>query len=200
MARPVDHERRARLLEAAGDYVIENGLSDLSLRPLARELGVTTTTLVHHFGSRDQLLTAIIGQVRDRMRQAVDLQGATDIHPHALMSRAWRWMSDPGHAPLYRLLFEIYGNALQQPQKFQPFLAHIVEDWLRILTETFEAAGDDHDTAATKATLAIAVARGLLLDLLTTGDTDRITTAFETFMTAFSRCDHGVATGLPQQG
>ncbi|WP_405146622.1 TetR/AcrR family transcriptional regulator [Nocardia salmonicida] len=191
MARPVDHERRTRLLEAAGDYVIENGMSDLSLRPLARELGVTTTTLVHHFGSRDQLLTAIIGQVRDRMRRAVDPQGATDSHPHALMSRAWQWMSDPEHAPLYRLLFEIYGNALQQPQKFQPFLAHIVEDWLPILTDTFEAAGDDHDTAVAKATLAIAIARGLLLDLLTTGDTDRITTAFETSMTALSRRDHG---------
>lgn len=184
MARPVDHERRARLLEAAGDYVIENGLSDLSLRPLARELGVTTTTLVHHFGSRDQLLTAIIGQVRDRMRQAVDLRSARDADPRALITRAWKWLSDPQHAPLYRLLFEIYGNALQQPATYQPFLAHIVDDWLDILTVAFEADGDDHETATAKATLAVAAARGLLLDLLTTGETGRVTAAFDIYMTA----------------
>ncbi|MGO4614786.1 TetR/AcrR family transcriptional regulator [Nocardia sp. 2YAB30] len=194
MARPVDHERRTRLLEAAGDYIIENGLSDLSLRPLARELGVTTTTLVHHFGSRDQLLTAIIGQVRDRMWQAVDLQATTDADAHTLISRAWKWLSDPQHAPLYRLLFEIYGNALQQPRTYQPFLAHIIDDWLRILTSTFEADGDDNDTATTKATLVIATSRGLLLDLLTTGDTDRIATAFGTFMTTLSRYDNATAS------
>ncbi|MFE3444639.1 TetR/AcrR family transcriptional regulator [Nocardia sp. NPDC059180] len=187
MARPVDHERRARLLEAAGDYVIEYGLSDLSLRPLARELGVTTTTLVHHFGSRDQLLAAIIGQVRGRMLHAVDIQGAAATDPYTLVSRAWKWLTDPQHAPLYRLLFEIYGNALQQPQTYAPFLAHIVDDWLRILTAAFEAGGDDHVAATTKATLAIATSRGLLLDLLTTGDSDRITAAFGAFETNLSR-------------
>ncbi|MGW1743544.1 TetR/AcrR family transcriptional regulator [Nocardia sp. NPDC001965] len=180
MARPVDHERRARLLQAAGDYVIAHGLSDLSLRPLARNLGVTTTTLVHHFGSRDQLLAAIISEVRERMLQAVDIQDTTDGDPYGIIERAWAWLSDSQHAPLYRLLFEIYGNALQQPQIYQPFLAHIVNDWLRILTATFED-NYDHDTATTKATLAIATCRGLLLDLLTTGDNERIARAFETF-------------------
>ncbi|NEW40303.1 TetR/AcrR family transcriptional regulator [Nocardia cyriacigeorgica] len=193
MARPVDHERRTRLLEAAGDYVIEYGLSDLSLRPLARKLGVTTTTLVHHFGSRDQLLASIIGQVRDRMLQAVDIQDATETNPYTLITRAWKWLTDPRHAPLYRLLFEIYGNALQQPQTYEPFLAHIVADWLRILTTAFEDGGDDHATATTKATLAIATSRGLLLDLLTTGDADRITTAFDTFERTLGSIDGTVA-------
>lgn len=187
MARPVDHDRRARLLEAAGDYVIEHGLSDLSLRPLARALGVTTTTLVHHFGSRDRLLTAIIGQVRHRMRQAVDIRGATDTDPRTLVSHGWAWLSDPQHAPLYRLLFEIYGNALQQPGTYQPFLAHIVDDWLGILTAAFELAGEDHDAATTRATLVVATSRGLLLDLLTTGDTERVDSAFDTFLTTLGR-------------
>jgi len=187
MARPVDHQRRAQLLDAAVDYVLEHGLSDLSLRPLARDIGVTTTTLVPHFGSRDQLLGAIINSVRDRMLQAVDLPQAAEADPYALIHDAWEWMSSPKRERMYRLLFEIYGNALQHPETYGSFITHIVEDWLRIMTTAFQAAGDSHDTAVAKATLTIATGRGLLLDLLTSGDTERVNTAFTVFLDALGR-------------
>jgi DNA-binding transcriptional regulator YbjK len=35
MARPPDPKRRQELLDGAVDYVVANGISDLSLRPLA---------------------------------------------------------------------------------------------------------------------------------------------------------------------
>lgn len=193
MARPVDHERRAQLLQAAADYVIEHGLSDLSLRPLARELGVTTTTLVHHFGSRDQLLAAIINQVRARMLEAVDAEDTADADIPALITHAWKWMSAPEHERLYRLLFEIYGNALQQSEPYRPFLEHIVDDWLRILTARFGRAGHDPAAAAARATLVIATCRGLLLDLLTNGDTERVTAAFTAFLATLTATEADTA-------
>ncbi len=68
--RPVDHQRRAELLDAVVDYTVEHGFSDLSWRPVAAALGVSTTTLVHRFGAKEQMLEAILGRLRERMLAA----------------------------------------------------------------------------------------------------------------------------------
>lgn len=181
MARHVDHQRRAGLLDSAADYVIEHGLADLSLRPMARELGVTPTTLVHHFGNKDQLLEAIIQRVRERILEALHIEDRA-ADPYRVIHDVWLWMTNPQHEQLYRVYFEIYGSALQAAERFQSFLEHVVTDWLAILTDILERNGADPGSAANQATLAVATARGLLLDLLTTGDTERVSNAFETFL------------------
>jgi AcrR family transcriptional regulator len=167
MARPVDPARRARLLEAAVDYAVERGLSDLTLRPLAEALGVMPNTLVHHFGSKEELLSAILNGVRDRLR-------AMYAQPEARSKRAplegvWEWTSSPERLAFFRSFFEAYGLALHQPERFRPFLERVVADWL----VSAEPA---------RATLELAVVRGLLLDLLTTGERERVDAAFELFM------------------
>ncbi|MGY4920430.1 TetR/AcrR family transcriptional regulator [Streptomyces sp. 900116325] len=182
MARQVDHQRRAGLLDSAADYVIECGLADLSLRPMARELGVTPTTLVHHFGTKDQLLEAIIQRVRERILEAAHIEDRAVADPYRVIRDAWLWMTSPQHESLYRLYFEIYGSALQAPERFQSFLEHVVTDWLAILADVLERNGASPNSATNQATLAVAVVRGLLLDHLTTGDTERVSSAFETFL------------------
>ena len=57
MARPLDHEAQRRaLLQRAFPVFIDNGVADLSMRRLSRELGVTTGTLYHYFDSKQELL------------------------------------------------------------------------------------------------------------------------------------------------
>ena len=60
MARTADEQRRVELLELIVDYVIENGLSDLSLRPLADAVGSSARVLLYYFGSKDRLVTALL--------------------------------------------------------------------------------------------------------------------------------------------
>ena len=88
MPRPLDPTRREGLLQAAIDYAIEHGLSDLTLRPLAEELGVMPNTLVHHFGSKEELLSAILNGVRDRLREMMRAESQLDGDP---LRSAWRW-------------------------------------------------------------------------------------------------------------
>lgn len=68
MARPPDPTRRLELLDGAVDYVVANGISDLSLRPLAVALGTQAPVLLHHFGTKEQLVMEILGRVHDRVR------------------------------------------------------------------------------------------------------------------------------------
>jgi AcrR family transcriptional regulator len=191
MARPVDHERRARLLEAAVDFAIDNGIADLSLRPLASAVGVTPTTLLHHFGSKDELLEAILNRVRERIVETLAIGERTGEDTASLVRDIWAWTSDPGHQPLYRLFFAIYGRALQNPARFAPLLDRVVADWLTLLVPSIEAEGYDPNAARQRATLGVAVIRGLALDLLTTGDRDRADATLETFASQLAAGQEG---------
>ena len=70
--RPVDHLRREELLDGAAAYALEQGFSELSWRPVAAALNVSTTTLVYRFGTKEQMLEAILGRLRERMAAATN--------------------------------------------------------------------------------------------------------------------------------
>lgn len=181
VGRPVDHRRRAGLLDAAVDYAIEHGFSELSWRPVAAALGVSTTTLVHHFGTKEQMLEAILWRLRERTVVATG-ELAGDQPDLATAARAvWTWSSDPRQWATFKLFFAVYGRALQAPDLFAGFLDQVGVDWMDSLRD---AQGPDVDpaTATRRATLVIATIRGLLLDLLAGGDQDRVRDAAEAFL------------------
>ena len=166
MARPVDRRRRQELLDAAVDYVVDHGLGDLSLRPLAAALGTSAPVLLHHFDSKEQLLVLVLGGVRDRLRDvAAEASGAGGP---TQLEAVWAWVSAPERDAFFRLFFEGYAVALRRPDLYAGFLDTVVSDWLGQLTP--HMSDDD-------ATLAIAAVRGLLLDLLATGDRARVDAA-----------------------
>jgi hypothetical protein len=94
---------------------------------------------------------------------------------------AWEWTSDPDREPEFRLFFAVYGRALQAPGQFQEFLQRVVADWMGSLCAV-QGPDVDSAVAARRATLVIATIRGLLLDLLATGERDRIQDAAEEFL------------------
>jgi AcrR family transcriptional regulator len=179
--RPVDHQRRADLLDAVVDYTVEHGFSDLSWRPVAAALGVSTTTLVHHFGAKEQMLEAILGRLRERIRAATQDMLGEQPGLAAAARAAWTRTSDPQRESEFRLFFAVYGRALQAPQQFAGFLERVVADWMSALVDA-QGPGADPPTATRAATLVIATIRGLLLDLLATGDRDRVQAAAENFL------------------
>jgi AcrR family transcriptional regulator len=185
MGRQPDPVRRSELLDAVAGYLLEHGLADLSLRPLAAAIGTSPRMLLYHFGSKERLVVAALARARQREKElfsswAVEMDAAED--PEQLARRAWAWMSDPVSEPFMRLFFEVYGMALQRPDRYVGFLDHAVEDWLAMLTEGMTEAGIDRAEARKAATLVVALARGLLLDLLATGDRKRIDAAIDSLV------------------
>jgi TetR/AcrR family tetracycline transcriptional repressor len=57
------------VLAAATDILERDGLLGLSMRRLATELGVSTSTVYWHAGTRDQLLDKLIEQITDQLGQ-----------------------------------------------------------------------------------------------------------------------------------
>jgi AcrR family transcriptional regulator len=174
---------REDLLAAALQYVTEHGVGDISLRALAAELGTSHRMLIYHFGSRDGLLVEVVRAVEARQRDRLaELMADPDLSPEEQTRRFWDDLVDPAQWPAERLFFELYGQALQGRPHAAPLLDGIVTDWLDPLTELAVRAGAPREQARATVRLQIAVARGLLLDLLATGDVEGVRDAAETHL------------------
>ncbi|MEZ5256768.1 MAG: TetR/AcrR family transcriptional regulator [Ilumatobacteraceae bacterium] len=171
---------RQELLDAAVEYVAEHGLADLSLRRLASELGTSHRMLSHHFGSKDGMWAAIVNEVEHRQLAAFgDLGSDPSMSFEDVMRAWWRHLSDPALSANERLFFEVYVNALRDQAASAEFLAGAVESWLAPATGRLEAMGVSPERASAHARLGLAVTRGLLLDLLATGDRTAVDVAME---------------------
>ncbi|HKU67964.1 MAG TPA: TetR/AcrR family transcriptional regulator [Candidatus Baltobacteraceae bacterium] len=184
MARTRDDALREDLLERAVDYVCRHGLSDLSLRPLAKALGTSSSLLLYHFKSKDDLIAEIIGIGRARQQGTMARLDATSgLSTGAIGRMLWKEYSNPRYEPIVRLFFEVYALALQDRSRFPGFLKSSVAQWLTAIEESFPDAGSPQ--ARARATTLLAAFRGFLLDLCATRDRKRIDEAVDQFFDLF---------------
>ncbi|MET8944071.1 TetR/AcrR family transcriptional regulator [Streptomyces sp. NPDC004542] len=178
-----DGDRRAQLVDAAVDHVAAHGIADLSLRRLGAAIGVSHRMLIHYFGSREQLLVEIVRTSERRRRDLLSrLRAEPGLSPADAARLLWRQLTDPALAGQERLFFEICGHALRGRPEALPVLEGLVADWLEPLAAAEVAAGADPAAARNRARLGLATVRGLLLDLLATGDRAGVDAAMEEFL------------------
>ena len=172
-----DSARKRQLLDAAYDYVIERGLTELSLRPLAEAIGSSPRVLLFLFGSKDGLVQALLDRARaDELALLADVEtkgGLAEVG-----RRVWRWLAHPDHRRLLTLWAEGYARSLVNPAgPWADFARRTVQDWLNILAAAQPPRHRRTARGVVERTLLLAVLRGALLDLLATGDTERTTAA-----------------------
>ncbi|GAA4951471.1 TetR/AcrR family transcriptional regulator [Actinoplanes utahensis] len=170
--------RKAELLEAAYRYALVNGLARLSLRPLAAAIGSSPRVLVFLFGNKEGLIRAVLSRARADELAILEQVGDPVPGLPATVERLWSWLADPTHRQLLKLWAETYATSLVEPDGvWGGFAAATVHDWLAVLATCQPAAERDSPDGAARRTLALAVLRGALLDLLATGDHRRVTAA-----------------------
>ncbi len=167
---------------------LNGGIADKSLRAIAELAGTSHRMLIHHFGSREGLLVEVIRAVEERQREALaGLRSDPGEDPAEQSRRFWEHLRSPELAPQERLFFEVYGQALQGRPWARPLLDGVVEDWVGPVAEMLIADGAPPGSARIIARLSVAVSRGLLLDVLATGDDEEVDAA----MAYFSRLLRG---------
>ena len=164
MARPADPNRRSAVLAKAADYVLEQGLAGLSLRPLAKALGTSPRMLLYDFESKERLIHEVLAEIRRREASLLE----AEVHT---LEDVWAWIAAPEREPFLRLFFEVYVAGLAEGEA-EP----LVRDWLDFLRTSWHPPVDE-----ATATLMVAVVRGLLLDRLATGDARRTDEALRRF-------------------
>ncbi len=170
MARPLDHAKRADLLAAVVRYIADHGLAELSLRPLAAELGTSSRMLIHYFTTKEELLVQALATQRPELAAVfADIADAA-----ALRARLWDfWRSNTaGEGQIsVRVMLQVLGAACAEHSPYADYATGAIGTFVAALADGLRAAGiDDPEVVAT---LLVSGLRGILQDRLVTGEVDR---------------------------
>ena len=157
------------------DYALLNGLPD-RLGPLSAASGASTRMLIYHFKTRDGLLRETLGRARQRQRETFErlLSPRPGEAYLTTLRHAWREMTGPVGRPYLAM----FGKLRDDPGRLWPdFRREATTDWRAPLEDGMRTIGRPE-----LATLVLAVIRGLILDVESTGDTDRADQAFDHFL------------------
>jgi AcrR family transcriptional regulator len=191
-------DARTQLLSRAVAYVTAHGVSGLSLRGLAAAIGTSHRMLIYHFGSMDGLLVEVVRHVEEQQRAALATLGPDSVRSPAEAIRAvWDRLADPALWPVERLFFELYSQALRGRPGTVRLLEGVVESWVDLTVDLAAGWGVPAEVARVHARLGVAVIRGLLLDLLATGDRAGADAAIAAFAAAYEQGLSGVQPRTP---
>lgn len=167
--------RRPELLKAATDYVLETGIAGLSLRPAAEALGITHSTLIRHFESKDLLLAEIIEKIcADHASQVAIQFGDPTIPTDQMLRSSWQYFSSPSERRKFIVMFELTALSAREPSQYGPLADALVESVLAPIAKNLQHNGWNPVEARELATTILAQVRGLHLDLAITGDHERV--------------------------
>ncbi|MFJ6155160.1 TetR/AcrR family transcriptional regulator [Pseudarthrobacter sp. NPDC092184] len=186
MARPTRDERKAELLAAILDYLMDKTLAELTFRSLAEGLGMSAYVLVYHFGSRDQLINDIVVSIEsrlDRMRNT-DVRDIDRTAWREFLLDSWQWTMAQRNRHLTRLEFEATAQDIvaAEPrgtsQEHFRMLHHKTRDWLMV-------QGIPEEFADTDARLFTSTFYGLQFDFVVMNEPEAATKAFELMLAVF---------------
>ncbi|MCX5409572.1 SRPBCC domain-containing protein [Streptomyces sp. NBC_00335] len=191
--------RKQQLLELAYAHVLDHGLADMSLRPLAEAIGSSPRVLLFLFGSKDALVQALLA--RARQDETGMLEAVHRARPEHGLARTgelvWSWLADPGHRKVLTLWVEGYARSLGDGAgPWAGFAERTIADWLEVFAAAQPPDRRDTPEGLAERTLLLSVLRGALLDLLASRDEPRTTAA----VTAHLRTLEAPADGAPTRG
>ena len=171
--------RRDELLRALTEYVLDHGIADLSLRKAATEVGVSHSSLLRHFESKDTLVDSVIETLRNDLLER-DSEAGNRSGEEAVR-RLWAYLRAPAQRRQFLVLFEVVA-ARARAGRESDLASTLVEDLLAPIETTLRRDGVAERRARPLATAILAMIRGLQLDLALTGDLERADAAMEEFI------------------
>ena len=168
-------DARAELLDRVVADVADHGLTDRSLRDIAAAVGTSHRMLLYHFGSRQGLVAAIVQSVEAAQRQLLRELAAETSDPAVLVMALWDRVSSPELRPFVRLFFESLAATAGSDSA-----GDLTSPWLDETADITAVTGIDADPVDVR--LGIALTRGLLIDVLMTGEVERATAALQRFL------------------
>jgi len=106
--RRTAEEAQEEILRAAEEQFIERGPSGLRLKEIARSVGISHPTVLHHFGSREQLVEAVMRKRIENMRgevlEALSAGLPSSEGVRAILDRLGELFGEGGHARVIAFL------------------------------------------------------------------------------------------------
>jgi AcrR family transcriptional regulator len=194
VARTPDLELKRELLDQVVEYLAAQGFGDMSLRPLALALRTSPNRLVHHFGSKEELLVAALNRATEIQLKVRErwLARSPDRSQSDQLRRWWKWINaSPANLALVRLGLEAASLEATVTGLPGDVRADQIGLWRSHIEQRLLQHGFTPQDASIEASLAKATFTGLIVDLMATGDRRRLTKSLEV---ALARLDELIAT------
>jgi AcrR family transcriptional regulator len=110
-------QRRREIIEAARVCFLRNGFHQTTTDEICREAAITPGGLYHYFGSKEEIISAVIEDaahttVQD-LRATAEASGDVRTAVQALASLFFQWIRDPQLDNVTRLDMEIWAETLR---------------------------------------------------------------------------------------
>lgn len=182
MSRKPDYKTKEEILEKVLSAMSQNGLNNLSLRDIAREVGISARMLIYHFESYENLLNSIF--IRLSIKHKNTLKSILSGNSGKPIDEIFRIFIENIFTDEYRttilLFLELYTKALRDVNSYNEFFNTVLHNWI---DEAEIIIQDKHgDRSGLYASVMVSFYRGLMLDWLASGDKKRALDSTSLFM------------------
>lgn len=147
MKKTQDIELKDRIIETARELLLKHGYRNISLRKIAREVGVSATSIYLHFENKDDLIHTLMEQAIDRLNDLLEKKANREKDPI-------QKLEDLAHA---------YVNfALNNPREYQIIFLFSSDEMSRYPVEKFRKARRGYELV--HAVLEEGVKQGLITE------------------------------------
>lgn len=169
-----------------------HGIADLSLSPLAAEVGTSKRMLLYYFGSRENLIAEVIAVSRPDVADLFSgVHDAANLRAAAL--RLWTAITvGEQHRPI-RILFQLLSLAPTRPDRYEALAADAVNVMVDPIAEVYRKLGMAQSGAWARASLLVSGLRGLCQDRMVTGDVERTDAAARLLIDGATALPNGAA-------
>jgi AcrR family transcriptional regulator len=147
--------RRAELLDAIADHLLEHGLPGSGLRALAAAAGTSDRMLLYYFEDKDEILAGALAHLAARLARLLDAAAPPGRHaPDALLPVLSAALRGPRLSPYMTLWIELAAAAARGRQPHRAAAAGIVGAFLAWAAERLDLPPGPARDAATARLLA----------------------------------------------
>src|SRR5438876_12282239 len=111
--------RKTGLLDAILEYLVEHGVANTSLRPMASQLGTSPRILMFHFKSKEGLLQEAMCELNARLQasllEATPAQSGRRVPP---LKQFWHWSIHKKNFRYLKIMYEMQVIAIQTPAEY----------------------------------------------------------------------------------
>lgn len=147
MNKTQEIELKDRIIETARELLLKNGYRNISLRKIAREVGVSATSIYLHFENKDDLIHTLMEQAIDRLNDLLEKKANREKDPI-------QKLEDLAHAYV--------DFALNNPREYQIIFLFSSDEMTRYPVEKFRKARRGYELV--HAVLEEGVKQGLITE------------------------------------
>jgi len=160
--RPVDYAKRDEIIRAATTVLVSKGVVETSLRALATELGTSARMLIHHFGTKERLIFAILTR---QQRAAIPETAAVELPTSVAAHRDWcfeDWheCTRGERSDTLRIVEQVFGAACSREGPYQRYTWDTLTLLIRNSQARLEALGMPARMAESRSRIALAAFQG----------------------------------------